>query len=144
MHVRQALREGFVTACTGLATTGSSVFDSRILPQAAASLPLLQIYALSEESEPSTLTNLSRQVRIVVEGIARATGAVEDTLDDIAEEVETAVAGAAGITSAGAKDVILESTEIELDDDHDNPHGIVRLTFIALYHTTRAAPGTAI
>lgn len=143
-HVRQTIREAFVTACTGLTTTGSNVYDTRIFPNAQADMPLLRIYAVSESSEYLTVTNLSRESTIVVEGIARATSQIEDTLDTIAEEVETAVAGAAGITTAGAKDVLLIGTEIELDGDGDNQHGMVRLTYQVLYHTTKAAPGTAL
>jgi len=144
MHVRQSIRQAVVTAVTGLTTTSSRVFDSRILPQSASDLPCLRVYATTETSEEATLVNLARVCQIVVQGVARATSEVEDTLDTIAEEVETAIAGAAGITSAGAKEIHIVSTELEFEADGDNPHGMVTLTFAALYHTARATPGTAI
>ena len=141
MHIRQSIREAVVTAVTGLTTTGSRVYDSRILPQAASDLPCLRVYATTETSEEATLVNLARTCNIVVQGIARATSEVEDTLDTIAEEVETAIAGA---TITGCKEIHIVSSELEFEGDGDNPHGMVTLTFAALYHTARATPGTAI
>ena len=38
-HVRQQIREAFGTACTGLTTTGSNVFQSRSYPLETADLP---------------------------------------------------------------------------------------------------------
>ena len=53
-HVRQQLRERAATTLTGLTTTGSRVYQSRIYPLGAANLPGLLIYTKSEASEPET------------------------------------------------------------------------------------------
>jgi len=51
-HIRQQIREKFGTLLTGLTTTGSNVYQSRVYPLENANLPALIIYTKSEESEP--------------------------------------------------------------------------------------------
>ena len=52
-HIRQQIREYFGTTLTGLTTTGSNVYESRVYPIENAKLPALVIYTKSETSEPS-------------------------------------------------------------------------------------------
>ena len=47
-HVRQSIRDNVVTAVTGLSTTGSNVFRSRVYPLGTNKLPALCVYADSE------------------------------------------------------------------------------------------------
>ena len=51
-HVRQQIRERIGTTLTGLTTTGSNVFESRVYPLEDSKLPALIIYTKSEESMP--------------------------------------------------------------------------------------------
>jgi hypothetical protein len=44
-HLRKQIRDNVVTALTGLSTTGSRVYGSRVYPMAAANLPGLCVYA---------------------------------------------------------------------------------------------------
>ena len=54
-HVRQQIREQVVTLCTGLTTTGSRVYDTRLYNlDPADNLPGLVIYTQSESSTKST------------------------------------------------------------------------------------------
>ena len=143
MHVRQAIREAFVSECTGLTTTGANVKDTRFYPYDPDNTPALAIYAKSESSEYGSQTALLRVAQIVVEGVAEAVGAIEDTLDDIAAEVETVVTTAAAIRSAGAKDVMLAETEIDTDERGAKKIAVIRLTFDVSYITERDAPEVA-
>jgi len=43
-HVRQSIRDNVVTAVTGLSTTGSNVFRSRVYPLGTNKLPALCVY----------------------------------------------------------------------------------------------------
>ena len=43
-HIRKTIRENIVTTLTGLATTGSSVYETRIFPINYAKLPALMVY----------------------------------------------------------------------------------------------------
>ena len=55
-HVRQQIRDQIVTALTGLTTTGSNVFRSRIFPLEQTKLPALCIFTKSEATEFDTIT----------------------------------------------------------------------------------------
>ncbi len=55
-HVRKQIRDAIVTAVTGLTTTGSNVFRSRIYPLESGKLPGLCVYTKSETVEFDTLT----------------------------------------------------------------------------------------
>lgn len=140
MHARQAIREAAVTALTGLTTTGSRVYDSRIFPLSEASLPCITVYTADESIEPQAIGGLmSRQMDLVVRGYARALTGVEDVLDSIAEDVETALTSIAGV-----KYLVLRTIETELDGEGDMPIAAITLTFTAEYYTDAGAPGTAI
>ena len=54
-HLRQSIRERIATDVTGLSTTGSNVFQSRVYPVEDGSLPCLLVYTTSEESEVDTM-----------------------------------------------------------------------------------------
>jgi len=93
-HLRKQIRDNVVTALTGLSTTGSRVYASRVYPMAAAKLPGLCVYAKSEEVETTTTTRPRTQLRTLtlsVEGFAVATSGLDNTLDAISLEVEEAL-----------------------------------------------------
>jgi len=51
-HVRQQIREYFGSTLTGLTTTGSNVYESRVYTLQDNTLPSLVIYTKNETSEP--------------------------------------------------------------------------------------------
>jgi hypothetical protein len=144
-HQREAIRDAMVTALTGLATTGARVYRSRVYPIAAHLLPALLVYARGETSEREIVmgvpTKLVRRCDIIVEGMARAVADVDETLDDIAAEVEAAIGGSQ--LSSAARDCTLTSTDIDIVDGGDQPLGVVRLTFAVTYRTVENNPTTA-
>ena len=50
-HIRQSIRDNAVTAVTGLSTTGSNVFRSRVYPLGTNKLPALCIFTDGETVE---------------------------------------------------------------------------------------------
>jgi len=145
-HVRQQIRERVATDLTGLSTTGSNVFQSRVYPMEGAGLPGLIVYTNSESvdlDETSSGRHLVRILDVVVEGYVKATSNSDDTVDTIAAEVETAIANDSTINSL-AKDSILATTEIELSGDAEQPIAVVRMTFTVVYVTADNAPETAL
>ena len=95
-HKRQQIRERVATTLTGLSTTGSNVFQSRVYPIENTKLPCLLIYTREETSEPLT-TNPPRAIEkilsLVVEAYVKANANYDDTIDTITEEVEEALYG---------------------------------------------------
>jgi hypothetical protein len=145
-HIRQQIREYFGTNLTGLSTTGSNVYESRVYPIENSKLPALVIYTKSETSEPIVIGTdrvMSRELSVVVEGYAKATINFDDTIDTISKEVEEAIA--ADRTLGGlAKDTYLESTQIDFNAEGEKPLGFVSLTFISNYYVKEKNPDVAV
>ena len=145
-HVRQQIREYFGTTLTGLTTTGSNVYESRVYTLQEDTLPSLVIYTKSESSEPIVIGTdrvMSRELSVVVEAYCKATSNFDDTIDTISKEVEEAIA--ADRTLGGlAKDTYVESTEIEYTGDGEQPVGYVTLTFLTNYYVQETNPDVAV
>ena len=138
-HKRTSIRNNVTTTLTGLTTTGSNVFESRIYPNELAKLPLLNIYSNSETSELSSIGKIERNLEIMVEGFAKATANVDEALDTIAKEVEIALA--TDLTRGGhAKDTFLGNTEYELENIGNQQLGVIKMTFNVHYITTKVNP----
>ena len=145
-HIRQQIREKIGATLTGLTTTGSNVFESRVYPLENANLPALIIYTKEESSEPiviGTQRVMSRELAVVVEGYAKATSNFDDTIDTISKEVEAAIAADRTLDGL-AKDTYLESTEIEFNAEGEKPLGYVSLTFLTNYYVKENAPDVAV
>lgn len=134
-HARQTIREAAATLLTGLSSTGSRVFQSRMVPQ--TTLPCLLVTTNDEEITPGTIANLiERNLDLVVVGIAKASAA-DDALDTIAAEVETAMAGFAYRNE-------LQRIEVDFDEALEKPAGRIALTYRINYITAAGSPGTPI
>ena len=145
-HVRQQIREKFGTTLTGLTTTGSNVFESRVYPLENTNLPALIIYTKSETSEPIVIGTdrvMSRELLVIVECYVKATSNFDDTIDTISKEVEVAIAADRTLDGL-AKDTYLESTEIEFNAEGEKPLGYVSLTFLTNYYVKEKAPDVAV
>ena len=145
-HIRQQIREYFGTTLTGLSTTGSNSYESRVYPIENSKLPALVIYTKSETSEPIVIGTdrvMSRELSVVVEGYAKATSDFDYTNDTISKEVEQAIA-ADRTLDGKAKDTYLESTEIEFNGEGEKPLGYVSLTFLTNYYVKEKNPDVAV
>ncbi len=136
-HARQKIRDAVVTLVTGLTTTGSRVFDTRLYNlEPSEDLPGLVIYNKNESSERSDFSpnNYSRELEVIIEGYAETNSLVENVLDTISLEVEN-VMGANPLLSNTATTSELNATEIEFDVMGEKPIGIIRLTYSVTYYT---------
>lgn len=143
-HLRKRIRHAAATRLTGLATTGSRVYRARVYPLEDANLPGLLIYTNAERSERMTMPApgvLERRLELVVEGYAKDTTDLDDTLDQIAKEVEVAIAGDFGLGGL-AKVASLTTTEVEMVNGAEVPVGMIRLTFEVRYMALEEAPDT--
>ena len=144
-HLRQSIRERIATDVTGLSTTGSNVFQSRVYPIEDGSLPCLLVYSTSEESEVTEMASprpMHRILNVVVQGVVSATQP-DDTLDLISKEVEVALAGDVSINSLAHNSFLL-GTEIEFNADGAKPIGTVILNYVVEYRNLDNNPETAI
>ena len=140
-HLRQQIRERVATTLTGLTTTGSNVFQSRVYPIENTKLPCLLIYTREESSEPLDMSpprTIEKRLSLVIEGYVKANSNYDDTIDTITKEVEVAIYGDRLINNL-AKDSLLVSTDISFNGEGDNPLGIVVMTFEIPYHHTEGS-----
>jgi hypothetical protein len=139
-HARQQIREAVATALTGLTTTGTRVYQSRMLPTDA--LPCLLIETNGEEIERmgGLGATQQRRLQIAVRGFAKASANVDDTLDAIALEVETALETAGTLGSKIKGYINLDAVETEFDE-LEKPVGVVSLRYSAIYVTQAGSPG---
>ena len=144
-HVRKQIRDAIVTALTGLTTTGSNVFRSRIYPLEQAKLPGICIFTRSEAVEFDTLTmarSINRVLDVQVEAYVSATANYDNTLDQIAVEVEEALS--ADVTFGGlAKDTQVTAFEADFSGDGEQPVAVGRFTVTVQYRTAENDVETA-
>tara|TARA_Y100001951_G_C11212965_1_gene224052 strand:+ start:384 stop:824 length:441 start_codon:yes stop_codon:yes gene_type:complete len=144
-HLRQQIRERIGTDVTGLSTTGSNVFQSRIYPVEDGSLPCLLVYSTSEDSEVTEMASprpITRVLNVVIQGVS-GSSTHDDSLDTISKEVEVAMAADVKINDL-ANNSYLASTEIEFNAEGAKPISIIRLNYEIEYRNLDNNPETAI
>ena len=145
-HIRQQIREQVGTTLTGLTTTGSNVFESRVYPLSDASLPALIIYSKAETSSISTMgtgLGIDRTMTLTIEAYVKANLTFDDTIDTICAEVEVAM-GTDPSLNGKVRFSYLESTDIDYDGDGENPIGYATMNYVVEYRTAQNAPSTGI
>jgi hypothetical protein len=146
-HLRRRIREAIGTAVTGLTTTGSRVYQSRVYPLQDANLPALLVFSKSERVIVSTMGMprvLQRTVEIEVSAVAKATVDLDDALDGICKEVEVALAMPVSALAGLCETITLTATDIEMTGTADQPIGQARMTFEVEYFAAENAPDVAL
>ena len=145
-HLRRQIRERAATTLTGLTTTGSNVFQSRVYPMESAGLPGLCIYTTEETVEMQSMgatRHVSRDLTLIVEGYATDSVNVDDTLDQIGKEVEVAMSGDITLNDL-AQDSYLSSVEITLSGDGSTGIGKITHSYTVVYQNAENAPDAAL
>jgi hypothetical protein len=135
-HKRAQIKSRVATVLTGLATTGSNVFQSRNYPIATSDLPGLLIYANSESIQRLEIGIQNRQQRTLdlsIEAVAKGNTA-ESTLDTITVEVEEAMANDQTLNGL-AIDSRITDTQIR-QASAESEFFIASLRYEILYRTT--------
>lgn len=133
-HIRTYIRDRVITDLTGLTTTGSNIFPSREYPLTSAQLPGLCVFTVEEDAESqsmrgSTIRTLTLAIHAYVEAID---GSIDDTLDTIANEIESVLANDRHIGDF-AINSYLDSAEIEFNKEGKKPIGIMKMEFMIEY-----------
>ena len=142
-HARTQIRNQLKTTLTGLTTTGTNVYNSRVYNHDV--LPCLTIYTLSEELSEESGNKQFRQLNVMVEVRAKASDSLEDTLDSIGAEIEDAIFTNGDSTLNGkCKDFGYEGLDIELSGEAEQPFGLMTMRFTALYRVSKSDVETLI
>lgn len=143
--IRKAIREEVVETLKAANTAvGQNVFPSRV--RAAwdhdNELPCILVYTRTEPAEidAESPRSYKRNLRIAVEILAKADDNLDNTLDDIAEQVESALFKDE-TRGNRCEDTILTDSELELLPDGDTLIGACRITFETPYYKDAPAAG---
>lgn len=140
-HVHRQIREGIESRLAGLTTSGARVYANRLQVMEAAHLPGLRIFMDSDETLSRTIHSpalLERQAVAVVECCARASSNLDDTLDLMSQEVETAMASGISVTGQTLP-AFYQGMEFE-DEQLGQLVGVKRLRFAVPFETLSNAP----
>ncbi|MBU0752366.1 MAG: hypothetical protein KJ787_13920 [Gammaproteobacteria bacterium] len=144
-HLHKQIRSAVVTKLTGLTTSGSRVHANRLAPLPDALSPSLLVTLDEERASGLTIHQpqaQERELTLSVSAVAKATAALDDTLDLMSKEVEIALA--AGIT-VGSQTLQAFYTGMSFEDvQSDKPVGIKRMTFSIPFTAMSNAPDTLI
>ena len=145
-HLRRQIREAVAGAVTGLTTTGSRVYQSRVYPLQDANLPALLVRTRAETSAAVTAPApryLMRTLQLEVIAVAKANADLDDELDQICSEVEVALAMPCAALGGLAKTITLTGTELELVGTAETPTGQATMSFDVVYIAAENAPAVA-
>ncbi len=148
-HVRTQIRAALVAALIGASTAaGSRVFDSRVRVYQPDELPAINVESINEQSEPLTsgggpIAVMQREygVRITLH-VSTVADDWATKLDDLAAQVETAIATSA-FRAGGAQRVIPTSYDQIADDEGEATIARGVLEFSARYLTSQINPQTS-
>ena len=144
-HIRKQIRDKVARKLDFLNTTKRNIFKGRFYGIQAAKLPALLIYTSSESAEVTTMgtgRNSDRILTLVVEGYAKSNAVIEDTLDQIAVEVEEALANT---TLDGLiRDIEYNGFELDANADPEQTVAVIRLTFSIEYSVAEDDVETAL
>lgn len=141
-HLRKLIRDDIKTTLTGLTTTGSKVYATRVYPLAAGNLPGIVMYSDSEQVEYATVSLPRTQMRtltVTVEVYVRGTGSYDDQLDQICAEIEAALY--ADVTRSGlAKDTKITGFEAQFAGEAEQPVATGVISVEVLYSAQEGSP----
>jgi len=137
-HVRTQIRNAITASLMGLTTTKDNVKASRINPE--RDLPSLSVYTVDEDNELETMGSVrseKRELEVIIEVNVLAGDGFDDEVDLICQEVEEQLAGDTSlkIKNGGLlHDLYINRTQISLDQDSGEKHGMAKISYFAEYH----------
>ena len=148
-HVRQQIREAVAVLLTGLTTSGARVFQSRLYALSQAELPGLVITTNEEQVEFGSLgfpPLLNRRLNLQVRALAQANNNLDETLDNMIKEVESALSNSivANTLNGLVKSTGLSSIYIDMSAESEQPIGQAVMNFTVDYKTQANTPDISI
>lgn len=137
-HQRQVIRTAIRDLLDGATAAGARVYATRMIPLRRAELPSICVYTLEESVTADSLNTapreLTRELPVVIECRVAPGANVDDAMDAIALEVETAM-HADPYLGGACGESILDSTIMEVAVEGDRETGFVALTYQVTYRT---------
>lgn len=138
MHQRQLIRQTVRKALLDKTDAEDRVHATRVLPYRRQDLTVIAVYTLEESVAEDSLTTapreLERNVTLVIEGWVTPGECVDDKMDSLAEQIETAMHCDPYFGGVVAES-ILDSTVTEYVVESDRESGLVILTYDVKYYS---------
>lgn len=138
MHQRQAIRDAVITLLSGNTTVADNVTKNIVKPLLEETLPWIVVYSTTEDVEEINRSprDIKRTLQLAIEIHVTSTNndTLQDTLDDIALEVENIMAVDHTLTDT-CDDHILQNVEIEYRGEAAQPIAMCRMTYAVQYIT---------
>lgn len=140
-HERQQIREAVVAMLIGETGAGDNVLKSRLAPMSSSVLPTVHVYnddePVKEDSHRTAPRELARVLNLAIDGwcAVPAKGSLDDALDDLSLEIETAIDQDWGLDGT-ASDCVLTSTEFGTTTIGDRLVGCVHHVYAVTYFTS--------
>ncbi len=128
-HLRKQIRDRITTTLTGLTTTGSNVYQTRIYPLSETKLPGIAIYTASHSFDPLSINpprTLMNELDVSIEIYTKGSNS-DDTMDTICEEIEAALYADSDLNGL-AQNVYQTGIDIEYSGEGDQPVTLGRMT----------------
>jgi hypothetical protein len=139
LHQRTVIRRAIRDLLLDTTAAEDRVYTTRMVPLRKADLPAISIYALTEtvddESVESSPRELIRELPVVIQGWVTQTEDVDDVMDALALEIETAMHADPYLGEDVASESILESTTMDVGRMGEREVGMVELTYLVTYLT---------
>jgi hypothetical protein len=136
-HVRKLIRDNITTTLTGLTTTGTNVYQTRVYPLAEDKLPGIAIYTSAEAIEYATINPPRTQIRTLtvnIELYVKGLTGYDNDLDQISSEIEEALY--TDLTRGGyAKETRITAFDADFSGEGDQPVAYATITVEVDYMT---------
>lgn len=138
MHQRQAIRDAVIALLNGHTSVSANVTKNIVVPFLEENLPRIVIYTLSEQIDEFNHAprDIKRALQLAIEIHVTSTDndTLQDTLDDLALEVENIMSVDHTITDT-CEDHILQSVEMDFRGDGAQPIAMCRMIYDVTYIT---------
>lgn len=133
--IEEQIRDVATQTLTGLTTTGSNIFASRVHNIEDIKLPALLLYTKNIDSEIISIKprRIEKNITLSVEGYVKQNTNFDNKIDDIAEEVEEALFTNRLLDNL-AKDSFLIQTAVEYESEGEKPLARIIMDFNVKYH----------
>lgn len=134
-HPRTLIRNAITAALTGSTSAGVNVYPTRKTDHLENELPVISVYALSEDSEVVIdPRELERDLRVMIECMVTGDSDVDLAMDNLAEEIEAAMDAdyTFGLTCF---DSWLAGTDMDSVEESGREVGILEMTYQTRYRS---------
>lgn len=147
MHVRAQIRKVIAELMRSTQTAGGNVFPSRMFSLDETELPSISVYTTDDANietvQRTELTKLGplmyRLLPVIIEGHALMDERIDDILDDIAVEIEKAMAMPVMVAGKEISTQLI-STQTTFSGEGDEQVGVLRLIYSVSYSAKETTP----